>query len=122
MSLQSKAKCVPVFILSLLLVGMIFVAGCSKDPEPTSSSGGSGADDVNLSTPTFTPTEIEAGGTTIVEVTATDATSDPIEGLSVDFVVSPDVGGYFTTPTAITALLERNPAPSTPIPAARTNG
>lgn len=102
MSLQSKASCIPVLILGLLMIGMIFFSGCSKDPEPTSSSGGSSSSDVNLSTPTVSPSELPSGGTTVVEVVATDASSDPIAGLSVDFVVSPTSGGYFTPPTAIT--------------------
>ncbi len=101
MSLQSKASLLPVFILSVLLLGMVFVAGCSKDPDPITSGGG-GSNDVNLSTPTVSPSELSSGGTSIVEVVATDAASDPIAGLSVDFVVSPSIGGYFTPPTATT--------------------
>lgn len=102
MSLQNKPSCVPVFILSLLLVGMLIIAGCDKDPGTTSSTGGTGTDEVNLSTPISSPSELMTGGTSVVEVIATDASSDPIEGLAVDFAVSPAGGGYFTPPTAVT--------------------
>ena len=101
MSLQNKPSCVPVFILSLVLTGMFFISGCDKDPG-TTSSGGGGTDDVNLSTPVVSPSELMTGGTSVVEVFATDAASDPIEGLSVEFVVSPSGGGYFTPPAAVT--------------------
>ena len=97
MSLQSKANGIPVIILSIFLVGMLVLAGCSKDPEPTSSGGGgTSTSDVNLSTPTVSPAQVETGQTAVVEVIATDADSDPIVGLSVDFVVSPSQSGYFT--------------------------
>jgi len=103
MSLQIKTSCIPVFILAFLLAGMMILAGCSQDPDPvTSGGGGSIADDVNLSTPTLTPSEVLSGGTSIVEVVATDAASDPIAGLMVTFVVSPAEGGYFTPPTTTT--------------------
>ncbi|MCX6833313.1 MAG: Ig-like domain-containing protein, partial [candidate division Zixibacteria bacterium] len=77
------------------------MAGCSTEPQPNSPGGG-GTDDINLSRPTASPSALTQGQTTIVEVTATDANGDPIEGVSVTFVVSPTEGGYFTPATATT--------------------
>jgi len=103
MSLQSKVYGCPVFILGLMVVALMFMAGCDKDPgSSSSSSDGGGSGDVNLSTPSANPTELMSGGTSVVEVIATDADSDPIADLAVDFVVSPNEGGYFTPPTATT--------------------
>jgi adhesin/invasin len=87
----------------MLLLGMPFLVGCDKDPDPTSSGGGGDVSgDVNLTSPTVSPTDFVVGETAVVEVTATDAGSDPIDGLSIDFVVSPSAGGYFTPPTVTT--------------------
>jgi hypothetical protein len=102
MSLKSKANSIPAIILSLLLVGMFIISGCSKEPAPVTSGGGTGTADVNLTTPTVAPSNIETNGTAVVEVIATDASSEPIADLSVDFIVSPSSGGYFTPPTALT--------------------
>lgn len=104
MSLQRKTSCIPVFVLAFLTAGILILAGCSQDPEPTSSGGGGGggSSDVNLGTPTVNPSEILSGGTSIVEVVATDAASDPIPGLVVTFIVSPTDGGYFTPPSTTT--------------------
>lgn len=102
MSLQSKASWVPIIVLGMLLLGMPLMVGCDKDPDPASPNGGDGSGDVNLTAPTVSPSDFTVGETAVVEVTATDAVSDPIPGLSVNFVVSPSAGGYFTPPTATT--------------------
>lgn len=101
MSRQSMASRIPILLFGILFAGMIFVSGCGTDPEPI-SPGGSGTGDVNLSQPTVSPSSISTGETSVVEVIATDASSNPIPGLTVDFIVSPASGGYFTPPSAAT--------------------
>jgi adhesin/invasin len=100
MSLQRIMGYALVMVAGLLALGMLMLSGCSSQPDPASPGGGDDA--VNLSRPTVTPTSPLTGQTTIVEVTATNASSQPISALSVSFVVSPTAGGYFTPPTATT--------------------
>jgi len=101
MALQTTILRVPTALLGVLVLGLLMMAGCSTEPQPNSPGGG-GTDDINLSRPTASPSALTQGQTTIVEVIATDANGDPIEGVSVTFVVSPTAGGYFTPATATT--------------------
>ena len=102
MALQRTLHCLPGILLGALVVGMLGLAGCSTEPEPTSSGGGGGQTTVTLSEPTATPSDISQGETTVVEVTATDDDGDPLAGISISFVVSPSAAGYFSPPSATT--------------------
>ncbi len=79
-----------------LLLGLILLVGCESKRTP---SGGGDEYDVYLSQPTASPSSLTEGGTTVIEVIATDAQSDPIEGLQITFVGS---GGNFTPATTTT--------------------
>jgi hypothetical protein len=102
MAVQRKLGLIPVAVLGLLVAAMLSITGCSTDPEPTSSTGGGGDANITISTPTASPSDLMEGETSVIEVIVTDAADDPVADVSVDFVVSPAGGGYFTPPTATT--------------------
>ncbi len=87
--------------LGILIMSMLVLTGCDQSPEPT-SSGGTGTSSINLSQPSLSPASIDDGGTTIVEITVTNAVNNPIAGETVVFAVNPSNGGTFTPATAVT--------------------
>ncbi len=98
---QSAIRRFPSGLLGPVVAVILVLAGCSAGSR-SSSSTGSGGTIINISQPTAIPSDLNEGETSVIEVTVTDGDNTPVEGVSVDFIVSPSGGGYFTPPTAIT--------------------
>lgn len=88
-------------LLGILIMLMLVLTGCDRTPEPISSGGG-GSDSTNLSQPTLSPASISDGGTSIVEITVTNAVGAVIAGETVIFAVNPANGGTFNPSSAVT--------------------
>jgi len=95
MSLHTLIRRTTAIGLCLLVAGMAFLAGCDSAPKTTSSGTGSGTQ-IHFSTPTASPDSLDQGGTTVVSVTALNASNVAVSGVVVTFGVEPAGGGTFT--------------------------
>ncbi len=98
MSLHVKSGQLPLVLIGAILASLMILSGCESARTPSSAETGDSYD-YYLSTPTASPSALSEGGTTVVEVIATDSSSNPVEGLTITFIGS---GGTFTPPTDLT--------------------
>lgn len=95
MSLHTFVSRMAALGLCLLMAGMAFLAGCDSAPSTTSSGTGSGTQ-IHFSTPTASPDSLDQGTTTVVSITALNASNVAVSGVAVTFGVEPAGGGTFT--------------------------
>lgn len=98
MSLHAISGYIKVILIGALVLSLLSFTGCESDRSPQSVGGGEDYD-YYLSTPTASPSSLSQGSTTVIEVVATDANSDPAANLQITFLGS---GGTFTPATDLT--------------------